>query len=149
MNEQIPRSAWFVSVAGGVLDFVRDGEWLLAVPVPPGRHLAADFVDMLPPGAEIEVGKGLAVMLPPSSYHRMSYGAGSHESGANPDFKPTSASRMEQEMRLTLAKMQSATKRLEARERAVASVERIPHKPQDIDVIEPQPMEPKLEAAPK
>lgn len=131
MNGIRPNSV-FLSVAGGQLDIVRDGEILASVAVPAGRVPASDYLDLVPEGAWLEVSDGLAVMDPPRSRRNVGiqpYGAASHESGANPDFAPTSASRMEMQMRLTLSKMQAATARLEARQRALDVIERVPPAP--------------------
>jgi len=127
MAQEINSSSIFLSASGGVLDFVApDGELLASVAVPPGRVAARDYLELLPLGAAVEVSKGLAVVDPRSWLGVQHYGEGSHDSGANPDFRPTSASRNEREMRLTLARMQAVTARAEARERALRSIERIP-----------------------
>lgn len=131
MND-IHRNSVFLSASGGQLDIVRDGEILASVAVPPGRVPAADYLDLVPEGAWLEVSDGLAVMDPPRARRNVGvqpYGDLSHASGANPDYRPTSASRMELEMRLTLNKMQAATARLEARQRALESIERVPPAP--------------------
>lgn len=136
---EINRKSVVFSAAGGSLDFVSaDGEVLFSAPVPAGRTRAAEYLDLVPEGASIEVGPGVTVLQPRSSVGIQSYGAGSHDSGANPDFQPTSASRMEREMRLTMARMQAATARVEARERALAQVERMPKAPAEaeLEVIE-------------
>lgn len=131
---EINRKSVLVSAAGGSLDFVSaDGEVLFSVPVPVGRTCAAEYIDLVPEGGSIEVGAGVTVLQPRSSVGIQSYGAGSHDSGANPDFQPTSASRMEREMRLTMARMQAATARVEARERALAQVVRMPNAPAEAD----------------
>ncbi|PKP67655.1 MAG: hypothetical protein CVT83_08045, partial [Alphaproteobacteria bacterium HGW-Alphaproteobacteria-5] len=63
------------------------------------------------------------------------------DTGANPDYRPTSASRLEREMRVTLARLAQMGNRLEARERLLASVERIPTAPAPVEapapVVEP------------
>lgn len=131
---EINRKSVLLSAAGGSLDFVAgDGEVLGSVPVPAGRTCAAEYIDLVPEGASIEVGAGVTVLQPRSSVGIQSYGAGSHDSAANPDFQPTSASRMEREMRLTMARMQAATARVEARERALAQVERMSKAPAEAD----------------
>lgn len=130
MAREINAKSVFLSAAGGVLDFVsQDGELLASVAVPPGRVPARDYLDLLPEGAAVEVSEGLVVLQPRSGFGVQHYGQGSHETGANPDFRPTSASRNELEMRLTLARMQAVTSRVEARERALWAVERIPAAP--------------------
>lgn len=130
MAQEINSASIFLSPSGGVLDFVSpDGELLASIAVPPGRVPAREYLELLPDGAALEVSEGLAVVQPRSGLGVQHYGEGSHHSGANPDFRPTSASRNEREMRLTLARMQSATARLEARAAALASIEVIPTAP--------------------
>lgn len=130
MSHEINSASIFVSSLGGVLEFVSpDGELLASIAVPPGRVPAREYLELLPDGAALEVSEGLAVVQPRSGLGVQRYGEGSHHSGANPDFRPTSASRNEREMRLTLARMQSATARLEARAAALASIEVIPTAP--------------------
>lgn len=119
-----------VTAAGGEVDVVAaDGEVLATIAVPPGRTPISRFLDLLPEGAHFEAGTGVAVLQRRHRVVCQPYGEGSHESGANPDFQPTSASRMELEMRRTLSRMQAATSRVEARERALANIERIPPAP--------------------
>ena len=126
MSGEINARSVFVSAAGGVLDFVsQDGELLASIAVPAGRVPARDYLDLLPEGASVEVSEGLAVLQPRSFFGVQHYGEGARESGANPDFRPTSASRNELEMRLTLSRMQAATSRLEARAAALDRIERI------------------------
>ena len=152
MMREITRNTVFVSTGGGTLDFVsEDGELLMSVAVPPGRVRATRYLDLVPEGARIEVGEGLVAFQPPHRIGVQPYGEGSHDSGANPDFRPTSASRLEREMRVTLNRMRAATDRVEARERALARVERIPkaRDPEPVDVVdpvEPGPVEPEPKA---
>lgn len=128
--QELNSRSFLVSAKGGTLDYVApDGEILFSVAVPPGRVSAREYLELLPEGCEIQIADGLAVVNPRHGYGVQSYGEGSHDSGANPDFRPTSASRFENEMRLTLNKIQAQTARLEARERALAAIERMPTAP--------------------
>lgn len=131
MNE-IRRNSVFVSAKGGLLDLVRDGEVLASLAVPAGAVPAAAFFDLLPDGAWFQVAEGLAVLEPRSAVGVQSYGPGSHDTGANPDFQPTSASRLEMQMRLQLNQLQASTAALEARQRALESMERMPMAPAPI-----------------
>lgn len=124
---EVTLKSYFVSALGGVADIVsHDGEILASVAIPAGKVRAAPYLELVPEGAELQISEGLAVFEPRSGFGRQAYGEGSHESGANPDYRPTSASRMEREMRLTLSRMQAATSRVEAREKALAQIERMP-----------------------
>lgn len=129
MSNYMSRKAVFLSTTGGQIDFVQDGEVLASVAIPAGRVPVVDYIDLCPEGAEIEVSHGLAVLEPRANIRSgtQAYGEGSHASGANPDFQPTSASRHEQQMRLQMAQLQADSARLEARFRALASIETIPN----------------------
>lgn len=140
---EVKRTTRLVSADGGTLDYVRDGEVLLSVDVPPGVVRAAPYVLLAPDGAEVQIGAGLVAVDPPHRIGIQPYGEGATDSAANPDFRPTSASRLEREMRLTLNKMKATTSRVEARERALAAIERVPEAPPSPEVIEPvEPAEP-------
>lgn len=115
MTSEINRESVFLSAHGGTIEFVQDGEVLASVAVPAGRVAAAEYVDLLPFGAEIQVVDGLAVVQPRRLGGRQPYGEGSHDSGANPDFVPTSSTRFETEMRLQMRKLQADQRRVEAR----------------------------------
>lgn len=130
MVAELDRKSILLSADGGTLEIVsHDGEHLATVAVPPGRVPAARYLDLIPDGGFLRVGDGIAVTQARSRIGIQPYGAASHDSGANPDFRPTSATRMERELRLTLSRMQQATARVEARERALAKIERVPHAP--------------------
>lgn len=129
MTSEIRKNSVFLSAKGGVLDIIRDGEVLASIAVPAGRVSAAEYLDLVPLGASLEVAEGLAVLHPREAVGIQPYGQGSHDTGANPDFQPTSASRMEMQMRLTLNQLQASTAALEARQRALESIERVPMAP--------------------
>lgn len=130
---EITRKTFLVSATGGTLDYASaDGEILFSVAVPPGKISAREYLDLIPPGGHIQIADGLVAVNPRSAYGLQAYGPGSHETGANPDFVPTSASRMEKEMRLMLNRMTAATNRVEARERQLATIERVPRAPDPV-----------------
>jgi hypothetical protein len=141
---EVGRNDMFFSRDGGVIDFVsKDGEVLVSVGVPAGVQAARQYLDALPHGAHIEVVEGLAV-IPKNG--RAWFGSQrsplSHESGANPDFVPTSASSINLQMQQLMRQMQAKDKRISARLRALEGIERIPVAvgPQQVDaqpVVEP------------
>lgn len=136
MQENL-REGRYVSKNGGSLDFVTpDGEILLSVAVPPGIVPAADYLDLCPEGAEVQVSKGLVLVLPRgrAAVHRCE---DMYESGANPDYQPTSADRLERQMRHTMLQMQAETKALNAKVAALSAIERMPQAPA------PEPAKPK------
>lgn len=136
---EITAKSWLVSAKGGEIDAQSpDGEVLFSVSVPAGKVRAADYLDLLPDGAYFVAAKGLAVVNPQSGMMRQPYGQGEHESGANPDFQPTSADLFQRQMRLQMAQLQARSRKLEARQRALDAVERdrMTAKPPEGDLIE-------------
>lgn len=143
MREVIDRKTLFVSDGGGTLDFVSDdGEVLASVAVPAGRVSALPYLDLVPLGATLQVASGVAVIRPPHRIGIQKYGDGSHDSGANPDYRPTAASRMEKEMRLTLSRIQNSEKRVDAKLKALSKIDRVPDAPAVVDPIEKAPITP-------
>lgn len=125
------RTDFLVSASGGTIAYSVEGEVLFAVAVPPGRVPAAEYFDMIPGdgNGEAHLSEGLVALAPRSIGGIQPYGPGSHETGANPDFQPTSATRFEREMRVMVAKLQADTSRVAARQRALDAVERVPQAP--------------------
>lgn len=122
----IPLSASFVSGDGGIIQYVaHDGELLMEVRIPAGIVPARQYISMCPDGASLQTADGLAVYVPKSGLGVV-HGRATFESGANPDFQTTSASTLERNVRLTLARLQTAEKRILARERALLTIPRIP-----------------------
>lgn len=146
---EVTHQTALVSDKGGTLDVVRDGEVLFSVNVPAGVVAARDYLALVPDGARLEIASGLVAMDPHHRVMVQPYGPGATDSGANPDFQPTSASRMEREMRVTLNRMKAATDRVERRERALAAIERVPRAPavEQVEEAEEPPVEPSEPAA--
>lgn len=143
----INRKTLLVSDKGGKLDIVsEDGELLASVAVPAGQVSALPYLDLVPIGASLQVSEGLALIQRPHRIGIQRYGDGSHDSGANPDYRPTSASRFEREMRVTINRLQAQERRVDARLKALSAVERIPIAPAEVEVIEQQA---ELEAKPE
>jgi hypothetical protein len=156
--QEVTSQTLLVSAKGGEIDYVTaDGEVLMSVAVPPGKVSAREYLELCPAGAELQVKGGLFAVQPRNGYGVQAYGPGSHESGANPDYQPTSASTMERQMRAQLMRMQAATDRLEKRAKALAKIETIPRAPapdplnEDVEDEEPQPKpkKAKVKAAPQ
>lgn len=103
-----------------------DGEQVATFTLPVGLHRARPYLDLLPPGCEIELGLGVELLDTRRSALRQDYGRAAYHTAANPDYRPTLAGRMEREMRVTLARMQAATNRVEAREKALLKVREMP-----------------------
>lgn len=139
MRDMIDRKTLFVSDGGGKLDIVsHDGELLASMAIPAGRVAAMPYLALVPGGATAEP-VGVAVMRPLHRIGIQKYGDGSHDSGANPDFRPTASSRLEREMRLTLSRIQTSEKRVDAKLKALTKIERVPDAPKEVEVIEKEP----------
>lgn len=138
---RITSKTCFISADGGVVDFVDDasGEVLGSVSIPPGRISARAYLDLAPRGSSLHVSKGLIAVSPKPWAFSQDYGPGSHESGANPDFQPTSATRFERQMRFSMARLQALDNRIMARAKALDAVERIPAGP-GADPVEDDPV---------
>ena len=126
MENEVKSNDTLVSAKGGTLDILRDGEVVAQVAVPAGAHAARDFIAFVPPDCEIQVGNGLVVFPAKCGYHRQAYGDGSHETAANPEFEPTSASRLQAQLDQGLKRLATVENRVEARLRALSAVDVIP-----------------------
>lgn len=126
MQNEVKPTDTLVSAKGGTLDILRDGVVVAQVPVPAGAHVARDFIAFVPPDFEIQVGNGLSVFAAKCGYHRQAYGDGSHETAANPEFEPTSASRFQAQLDQGLKRLAAFESRIDAKMKARQSVEVIP-----------------------
>jgi len=129
MAKEVKAADTLVSAKGGTLDIVRDGEVVAQLAVPPGAHKASGYLAFLPPDCEVQVGDGLAVFAARGGFARQKYGPGSHETAANPDFEPTSASRLQAQLEHGLKRLASVENRVEAKLKALKAVDVIPTAP--------------------
>lgn len=141
MSQEIrPGSIIVAAQPGAVLDYISpEGEIVYHFAVPVGRHRASTWLDLVEPGYSLQVGEG-AVCFPRRAGVSVTQHPEALASDANPDFRPTSATRLEREMRAEMAAMQGLRKKMEAREKALASVvlvEQIPTAPAPAPVTEP------------
>jgi len=138
---EIKASDTLVSDKGGALDILRDGEVIASVAVPAGAHRASRYLAFIPPDCEVQVAAGIAVFGAKPGYGVQRYGEGSHDSGANPDYVPTSAATMQRQLDHGLKKLASIESRVEAKLKALKAVERVPKAPapDPNPVIEPTP----------
>ena len=133
--QEIQRDTALVSANGGILDYVTEhGEVLMSVAVPPGLQMAAPYLDLCPEGARLEIAEGIVAVPKRGRVYSQTHGEKT-ETGANPDFQPSSADRLQRQMRLDMARMQADQRRLDARLAQLAAIERIPDAPKP----EPQP----------
>lgn len=118
MTSEIRPNAVIVADAaeGGILHLIDpEGQSVHQFIVPQGRHRASLWLDLVEPGYELQVGKGVVCFQPRMGVSRTAH-PDALKSDANPDFKATSASRLEREMRIELAEMRAA--RLEIQKQA-------------------------------
>lgn len=121
------------SPVGGTLDLVDpEGVIVHSFHVPQGRHRASQWLDLVEPGYQLQIGDGCVCFQP-----RLGAVVSGHPLGlktdANPDFVPTSASRLEREMRIRVNEMAAKQNALEARLKALDAVPRaevIPDNPE-------------------
>ena len=119
-----------VSSGGGLLDYVDDrtGEVLFTIAVPPGKYRASQYLELVPESAHVEIAEGLVAIQPKGMAARQ-VPDNLTDTGANPDFQPTSADRLQRQMQRNLAVLAANQKSLDARLRAFNAVERVPDNP--------------------
>lgn len=137
MQEITPKTL-LVSAKGGTVDYVNaDGELLFSLPVPAGRVSAADFLDLCPEGAEVQIAGDGLVAIQPKSWAAVQTFETHGDSGANPDYQPTSVDRLQRQMMQTVAQLAQQNRTMAARMAAFEKVERIPDAPQV--KVQPEP----------
>lgn len=163
MKNEVTSAAVLVSDKGGTLECISaEGERLFAIAVPAGRVRASLYTDLVPEGANLQVGDGLVAFHPRSGLtiqrpDLVELGGEMvdqmYQTGANPDYAPpTSADKMARQLRLSIDRLAANNDAAERRLRALETIERIPKAPEpepDLEVIEaPAPApKPKKEAA--
>ena len=117
----------FLSAAGGTFDVLApDGEVLATLGVPAGRVGAAQYLDLIPMDGGIDCGDGLS-LIEPAPIGAVIRGVDYFDTGANPDFQPSSADLMQRQLRVAVAHIQArADETIDARMRALQSIERVP-----------------------
>jgi hypothetical protein len=116
-RNEMKNSTLMVATTGATLSGVSpDGEILWTEGLVIGRHRVSQWLPFLGPKDTLTV-DGDATMLSPTvtRLKSMPYGEGSRNSGANPDFQVTSASRHERELGLMMKRMASNSDKLEKR----------------------------------
>lgn len=112
------RAVLMVGLSGGSVSIVSaDGEVIATEGLTPGRHKCDLWVPfMSSEGDKLTFEGDVSPMVPSGNrVRRMAYGAGSHDSGANPDFTVTSADRMARELDLKVRSMNNTADKIERR----------------------------------
>ena len=99
------RAIMVVSGPAHVSVITREGEVLLTEQLTPGRHKGKDYIKFMPSGSHLALDGDVTPLLAPSRLYPVPYGAGAFESGANPDFKVTSATRQAREMAILMDRL--------------------------------------------
>lgn len=95
-----------------------DGEILFEVGLPAGKHRLAEYASFVGPDDDVTIEGGTILVPSVQRVTTMAYGAGSMDSGANPDFRPTSmdqaAKRMEKMLSQLVQKSAAQDRKLAA-----------------------------------
>lgn len=129
------RAILLVGLKGGSVTVTnRDGEAIATEGLTPGRHKCALWVPfMTSEGDTLTFSGDVSPMVPSGGRVRpIPYGPGSHETGANPDFVVTSASRNARELDRKLAMLDQKQDRLEKQLKKAQSISR--HTGREIEV---------------
>lgn len=133
--QEMQRNWLFVSAKGGQIDFVsvmddNEGEVMASVAVPAGRVPVNEYFDLCPDGCVMQLSKGLAA-LPPKGGVAIHPHPEMYQSGANPDFQPSSADAMQRQLRAAMFSIAQANKRVDAKIAKLMEIERIPNAPSE------------------
>lgn len=83
-----------VSGTGAIVNVVdEDGLVVMTEGLALGSHPTKRFIRYMPENGQLTVSGGVTIMMPASRVKAVKYGEGATDTGANPDFKPTSAER--------------------------------------------------------
>ena len=130
------RFDFLLSANGGLLHCMSsDGELLFSLAVPAGKVPVSDYLALCPDWSLVKL-EGLT-LVSPRPLGGVVVAEGRHESGANPDFVPTSASRYELEMRAQIMQMKVLNRSVAARIAALDAVQAVPMavKPVEVDPV--------------
>jgi hypothetical protein len=115
-----------LSSGKGVLHVLMpDGRVLAALDVPAGIVAARPYFDLIPEGCTLEAGEGLAGVEPRSKLVQFQH-EDTYKSGADPDWQPSPMDALQRQLSTLVQGLQQDRARLNARERALASVTSIP-----------------------
>ncbi len=116
-RKQMLIATLLVGVAGGQVEAVSpDGIVQFAIGLEPGEHKGARIAKYMGPEDEARFTEGVTAMLPEGNRAaRMKYGPGGAESGANPDYRPSSAATQQKYLARTVAKLTAKSDSLDRR----------------------------------
>lgn len=129
-----PTDTLIIPKAGSLSYIWPDGVLEFAIDLPRGKYPAREYLDLLPQGCTLET-VGVVVVSPPALGGLRAYGDGQYDTGANPDFRPTSATQLELELRNQVKQAQLLNRTLQARAAALSAIEAIPAAPKPDDAV--------------
>lgn len=151
-KEQVNRTTFVVAEQGAqALCLTPDGEVQWELGMSQGLHRGAELVPLMGVGCSLELSGAVApVTLSRGRVESQPYGEGATETGANPDFRVTTASRAERELARLVTGLQMKTKHLDGKLAALESVSDMrekakQNKPEETEVVEKDDPEPKPE----
>lgn len=145
--EECKIAVLMVGRAGGEIQGVDpDGVIMWSLGLSPGKHNASAVLEFIEPGDTLAFQDGVTPVIPAARRaERMRFGPGAYASGANPDFRPSSAETHMRQMQNMLKKIQKQSASLERRQKAV---EEIALRREIVEVVEdPEPVPVKKSAA--
>lgn len=120
LNAMMSVTAGFTSVTC----ISEDGEMIFKRGFPTGEHKLVGLAHSMAESDSLEFGPDCDVYILQSRARRVPYGVGATDSGANPDFQVTSATRNAREMERTLSLLNLKIDTLDRRSASLAAMEK-------------------------
>lgn len=140
MSKMTNTTTILVGLAGGEISAVTEhGEITWSLGLVGGKYLVSDYLPLLGFGETLNSSGAVTFVTPTSRLQVDNFGALSVETGANPDFVVTSATRMQREMELTLDRLNQTSAKAEraaARYEALAAVVPVTQAASPVDVLD-------------
>lgn len=115
---ELAKATIMVPLAGAEITATdTDGVVRWSLGLPAGVHEGRKLLQYAALSDVFELDGATAMLADGSKVSRMSYGPGAYDAGANPDYRPTSASTNERRVSLMLKQMTAQSKSLEKRQR--------------------------------
>lgn len=139
-KEEMTNARFFVGSAGGQITCIdKNGEEVWRLGFMPGVHYADLFKADLKIGESIEMSGEIALMRRNGRVRSQKYGETAFETGANPDYRPTTASTQELRLRKMMAELDAKQKGLTRRIEGLKKVREIAPEPETVlEEIEPK-----------
>ncbi|WP_071675233.1 hypothetical protein [Nioella nitratireducens] len=131
---QLASAKVLVGKDGGEIRFADGNGDLIPLGVPAGVHLGRELFDGLPADWDVDPGSGVTILAPAGERaSRMRMGAVAYQSGANPDYRPSSADADRRRLEMLVQQSNRRSQRLEQRLESLARLsERVPSEPLEL-----------------